>query len=154
MPRVVRRRRIAAPVRKIWDVVSDPHHLPRWWPRTARVENVKGAAASPGTLWTQVLQTKDGRGVRADYRCLGSTEDETIVFEQLVEGTPFERVLRSSKIEVQLAPDGEQTEVALSQEQKLRGLSRFGSPLMRRASGRILNEALAGLDDAIGEGPR
>jgi uncharacterized protein YndB with AHSA1/START domain len=153
MPRVVRRRSIAAPARKIWDVVSDPHHLPRWWPRTARVENVKGAAASPGTVWTQVLQTKDGRGVRADYRCLGSSEDESFAFEQLVDGTPFERVLRSSTIEVRLSPQEGRTEVALSQEQKLRGLSRFGSPLMRRASGRILNEALEGLDDAVGEQP-
>ena len=149
MPKVARRRRIAAPVRDVWEVVSDPYHLPRWWPRTTRVENVSGAG-TPGTVWTQVLETKDGRGVRADFRCLSSDVNERFSFEQLLDGTPFERVLRASKTEVRLEPGTEGTRVTLAQEQKLRGLSRFGAPLMRRASGRILDDALAGLDEALG----
>ena len=150
MARVTRRRRIAAPVRDVWAIVSDPHHLPRWWPRTARVEDFAGEAR-PGALWTQVLQTKDGRGVRADYRCVDAAEDERFACEQLLEGTPFERVLRSSRIEIRLEPEGEQTDVALTQEQGLRGLSRFGAPLMRRASGRTLADALEGLERALSE---
>ena len=35
-------------------------------------------------------------------------------------------------------------------EQTLRGLSRLGSPMMRRATGRILDEALDGLERAVG----
>jgi uncharacterized protein YndB with AHSA1/START domain len=146
--RTARRRRIAAPVGEVWDVVSDPHHLPRWWPRTSRVENVKGSGR--GAVWTQVLETKQGKPVRADYRCLSSAENERFIFDQELENTPFERVLRSSTIEIRLSPDGEETAVELAQEQKLRGLSRFGAPLMRRASARILDQALADLDATLG----
>ena len=38
MPEVTRARTVAAPRERVWDLVSDPFHLPRWWPSTARVE--------------------------------------------------------------------------------------------------------------------
>ncbi len=47
-------------------VVTDPYHLPRWWPNTQRVENVSEGDPADRS-WTQVLVTRDGRGVRADY---------------------------------------------------------------------------------------
>lgn len=152
MPKVVRRRRVAAPASDVWRVISDPEHMPRWWPRTSRVENVRGSG--PGASWTQVLETRGGRGVRADYRCIAAEENERFAFEQEVEGTPFEKVLRASAIEVRLAPDGDETEVELTQQQKLRGLSRFGSPMMRRGSRKILAAALRGLDQAFGGGAK
>lgn len=152
MPKVVRRRRVAAPAGDVWRVISDPEHMPRWWPRTSRVENVRGSG--PGASWTQVLETRGGRGVRADYRCIAAEENERFAFEQEVEGTPFEKVLRASAIEVRLAPDGDETEVQLTQQQKLRGLSRFGSPMMRRGSRKILAAALRGLDQAFGGGAK
>jgi uncharacterized protein YndB with AHSA1/START domain len=151
MPKVTRRRMIDAPARSVWNVVSDPYHLPRWWPRTARVESVKGAGA--GAMWTQVLETKDGRAVRADYRCTDAEDDSRFAFEQLVEDSPFERVLRSSTTEVRIEPAATGSEVSLIQEQKLRGLSRFGAPMMRRASGRILDGALEGLETAVAGEP-
>lgn len=147
MPRVVRRRRLGAPPGEIWSVVSDPYHLPRWWPRTKRVENVTGGAPS-GRRWTQVLETRDGRGVRADYRCVSAAAEERYIFEQMIEGTPFAGILRSARTEVQLHPDRGGTRVSLASEQKLRGLSRLGGFMMRRATGRMLSEALAGLERA------
>ena len=70
------------------------------------------------------------------------------VFEQTVEGTPFERFVKRARTEIQLkAQDGE-TDVTMSLDRRLRGLSRLGSPMMRRAIGRTLNEALAGLETA------
>ena len=52
MPKVVRRRSLAASAPDVWRVVADPEHLPRWWPRTSRVENVhgsgEGALLDPG----------------------------------------------------------------------------------------------------------
>ncbi len=98
-----------------------------------------------------MLETKRGSGVRADYSCPEAAENERLVFEQDIEGTPFERVLRASRIELHLQPEGEQTAVAMTQIQKLRGLSRLGSPMLRRATGRILGEALDGLDEALGK---
>lgn len=152
MPRVTRKRRIDASPRAIWSVVSDPYHLPRWWPQTQRVENVSSGAPK-GRKWTQVLETKDGRGVRADYRCVSAASDERYVFEQLIEGSPFERILKSSRTEIHLSPEGAGTSVTMRNEQKLRGLSRMGGFMMRRATGRKLSQALDGLDGATGSGP-
>jgi uncharacterized protein YndB with AHSA1/START domain len=131
----------------VWPVVSDPYHLPRWWPRTKRVENVTSGAPT-GRRWTQVLETRDGRGVRADYRCVSAASEERYVFEQMLEGTPFSGILRSARTEIRLQPQNGGTEVSLASEQKLRGLSRLGGFMMRRATGRTLSEALLGLDRA------
>jgi uncharacterized protein YndB with AHSA1/START domain len=148
--RVTRRRTISAPPERVWALVSDPYSLPRWWPRTSRVESVDVKPGGKRSQWTKVLQTAEGRGVRADYRCLSSAEGERYVWEQQLEGTPFERHLRSSKIEVGLRGEGGSTEVSLSSEQRLRGMSRLGSPMMRGAQGKILEAALDGLEQALG----
>jgi uncharacterized protein YndB with AHSA1/START domain len=146
--RVVRRRRIAAPASALWSVIADPYHLPRWWPNTQRVENVSGGEASAGVSWTQVLETKDGRGVRADYRCVDASEGERYVFEQTVEDTPFERFVKRARTEIELAPRDGETDVTMALDRRLRGLSRLGSPMMRRAVGRTLDAALSGLESA------
>jgi uncharacterized protein YndB with AHSA1/START domain len=145
MARVVRRRRIAAPASALWDVITDPYHLPRWWPNTQRVENVSEGAPAQRS-WTQVLGTRGGRGVRADFRCIDSSAGERYVFEQTVEGTPFEKFVRRARTEIELAPQNGDTEVTMALDRRLRGLSRLGSPMMRRAIGRTLNEALDGLE--------
>jgi uncharacterized protein YndB with AHSA1/START domain len=150
MPRVTRRRTISASPQEVWELVSDPYSLPRWWPRTSRVESVDLKPEGRRSQWTKVLQTAEGRGVRADFRCLSSAEGERYVWEQQLEGTPFERHLRSSKVEVALRGGEGTTEVSLSSEQKLRGLSRLGSPMMRGGQGKILDEALDGLERALG----
>jgi uncharacterized protein YndB with AHSA1/START domain len=146
---VVRKRRVPAPVGQVWSIVSDPYHLPRWWPRTQRVENVSEGGQPRGAKWTQVFETKDGRGVRADYRCVSAARDERYVYEQELEGTPFARILRAATTEIQLSAKDGDTEVTLALNQRLRGLSRLGSPMMRRATGRILSEALSGLEGAL-----
>ena len=151
MARVVRRRRIAAPVNAIWTVVADPYHLPRWWPQTQRVENVS-EGQDPGRSWTQVLGTKDGRGVRADYRCVESNPQERYVFEQSLEDTPFERFVKRARTEISLATHDGETDVTLALDRRLRGLSRLGSPMMRRAIRRTLDEALTGLEAAASGG--
>lgn len=149
MPRVVRRRRIPAPASAIWSVISDPYHLPRWWPGTSRVENVT-AGEPKGRKWTQVLETRDGRGVRTDFRCTSAAQDERYLFEQLVEDTPYAKTLKSATTEIYLEPEGAETQVVLARELKLRGLNRFGGFMFRRATGRILNDALNGLERALG----
>jgi uncharacterized protein YndB with AHSA1/START domain len=147
--RVTRRRRIAAPRQQIWELVADPYSLPRWWPRATRVESVDGEPGVEGSQWTTVLQTAEGRGVRADYRCAESTAGERYIWEQQIPGTPFERHLRRSGLEIGLEDAGAGTEVRLTAAQTLRGLSRLGSPLMRRGQGALLDEALDGIERAL-----
>jgi len=149
MAKTSRRRTIAAPVAEVWELVSDPYSLPRWWPNTSRVENVERGGQRRGE-WTKVLETTEGRGVRADYRCLSSSRPQRYVWEQRLAGTPFERHLKQSEIKIELAEEDAGTEVAITSEQTLRGMSRLGSPLMRRGQGEILDEALDGIERVLG----
>jgi len=147
--RVTRKRTIEAPIADVWKLVSDPHSLPRWWPRTGRVENVEGSGGRR-TRWTKVLETAEGRGVRADFRCVSSAEKERYVWEQELEGTPFERHLKGLQVEVRMRERDGGTEVSVSEEQSLKGMSKLGSPLMRKARGDVLDEALDGIERALG----
>jgi uncharacterized protein YndB with AHSA1/START domain len=152
MPRISRSRVIAEQPERVWELVSDPHSLPRWWPRTTRVEDVRGDDGKRAQ-WTAVLQTERGTGVRADYRCTGSTAGERYAWEQQVAGTPFDRILRASSLEIALAAGDGGTRVTLTSDEALRGLSRLGSSMMRGASRRRLDEALDGIERAlIGDG--
>ena len=148
MPRVTRKRTISAEPEDVWALVSDPYNLPRWWPRTVRVESVQGSGA--GAEWTNVLGTAEGRGVRADFRCHEAVEEQRYGWEQQVEGTPFARHLSGSNVEIALRPEGGGTAVELRSSQSLRGLSRLGSPMMRRGQASTLEEALDGIERALG----
>jgi uncharacterized protein YndB with AHSA1/START domain len=143
VPTTRRGRTLDAPLGAVWKVVSDPHHLPRWWPRAARVEDVSDER------WTLVLATARGRAVRADYRLVASEPPCRRRFAQEVEGTPFERLLYSSEVEITLAEAGGGTEVMLELSQRLRGVSRLGGFMFRGAARRTLDEALESLERAV-----
>jgi len=149
MPRVSRKRVIDASRERVWELVSDPHHLPRWWPRAVRVEDVHEAPGGRRSRWTTVLETERGTGVRADYRCTSAAAGERYVWEQGIEGTPFEKILRSASLEIHLQGRNGSTEVTLASSERLRGLSRLGSPMMRRAIRRRLEQALDGIERAL-----
>ncbi len=152
-------------------MLGDPHHLPRWWPRVNRVEAVEDDA------FTEVLIGPSGKVVRADFKLLEVIGPQRIVWSQQVQGTPFERVLKSAETEVLLAEagggdardgeeyvgDGPATEVTIELRQELQGfrgsgalslrlsgISRFGSPLVRRAALSTVEEALDGLERIVG----
>ncbi len=146
MPTARRSRTIAAPAQELWDVIRDPHHLPRWWPRVTRVEDVEDGA------FTEVMRTRKGKLVRADFRVAACEEVErTLVWEQLLEGTPFARVLRSAETELRLqARSTHTTAVTIELRQALSGVSRFGGYMMRRAARATLEEALDGLERIVG----
>ena len=104
-------------------------------------------------LRTLVLGTKKGRGVRADYRVTSAARGERYVWEQRVEETPFEKIVRSAEVAISLEPHDEATAVTLTTSERLKGLSRLGAALMRGAAKRRLDDALEGIDRAlVGEG--
>jgi uncharacterized protein YndB with AHSA1/START domain len=150
-------RTIAAPAEELWEVIRDPHHLPRWWPRVKRVENVDGDA------FTEVMTTAKGKLVRADFRLVHLAEDARhLRWEQRVQGTPFEHVLKAAETDVLLTPVPASapprlgtepqgglgaTEVTIELRQTLNGLSvRFGGFMVRRAAAATVQEALDGLE--------
>ena len=158
MPTARRTRTIAAPVDELWSIVSDPHHLPRWWPRVARVEDVAQGA------FTEVMKTAKGKTVRADFDVVEADEQQrSLIWSQRVAGTPFARLLRSAETEVRLAdarpaaslaaatdePQGRDaaTTVTIELRQALSGFfPRFGAFMVRRAAAATIDEALEGLE--------
>src|SRR3954469_20117104 len=98
MPTVRRSRFVMAPPERAWSIVSDPHHLPRWWPMVERVENVRRKE------FTQVLRSKKGRTVRQDFR-LAKEGRRSRRWEQSLEGTPFERFLALNAITMAVEAD-------------------------------------------------
>lgn len=147
MPRVSRTRTVAVEPGRVWGLVADPHNLPRWWPRAVRVEDVRGAGGE--ARWTAVLATDRGAPVRADFRCTGRTAETRFAWEQEVEGTPFERVFKAVRLELALAREGAGTEVTLTSDESLRGVSRLGSSMIGGAARRRLDEALDGIERAL-----
>ncbi len=157
-----RSRTIAAPVEELWAVVRDPHHLPRWWPRVTRVEDVAEGA------FTEVMRTKKGNTVRADFDVTHVDDAEhVLIWSQRVEGTPFAHVLASAETELRIAPaarggsgasraDGAASEVTIELRQQLVGFSmglgrisgsaRFGGYMVRRAAAATIDDALDGLE--------
>jgi uncharacterized protein YndB with AHSA1/START domain len=146
MARTRRTRTIAAPVDELWALISDPHHLPRWWPRVTRVEVVKGDA------FTEVMKTSRGRVVRADFTLTATDRARgQLRWEQQVAGTPFARVLRTAVTEIGLEPVAEGTLVTIELRQTLSGIfPRIGSWMVRRAREVTVDGALDGLERISG----
>ena len=137
-----RHRVIPTSADELWDVVRDPHHLPRWWPRVSRVEAVEAGA------FTEVLKTAKGKLVRADFKQVSCDEvARRLCWSQELEGSPFAGLLASAETEVQLAPSGAGTDVTIELRQALTGFfPRFGGYMVRRAARATLDEALDGLE--------
>jgi carbon monoxide dehydrogenase subunit G len=144
MPVASRSRTVAATPEDVWRVVGDLHHLARWWPRCERVEAVDRGR------FTQVMRTKKGRPVRADFRVTEVDWGKRHSWAQEVAGTPFERFLALNETDVELMPADDGTVVTITQRQKLKGMSRVGGGVMlKRATKKQLDEALAALDGLV-----
>jgi len=146
LPTVRRTRTIAAPAQELWETIRDPHHLPRWWPRVSRVEDVTENA------FTEVLNTAGGKAVRADFTLVESDEAaRRLCWEQRLEGSPFARLLKAAETEVWLEQAGGEAElgtsVTIELRQALNGFfARFGGYMVRKAAASTLEQALDGLE--------
>lgn len=148
MPTARASRRIAAPAQELWELINDPHHLPRWWPRVSSVEDVEGSE------FTEVMRTARGKIVRADYSVMACNPAAwTVTWRQRVEGTPFARLLSAAETELTLSPDAgagvgtAATDVTIEVRQTLTGFfPRFGGWMVRRAAADTIEQALDGLE--------
>jgi len=147
VPQVTRERTVSAPAETVWRVVSDPYAFARWWPHVVRVEEVTDHA------WTKVLRTPSGKTVRADFTRTEIEPERRVAWRLELEESPFERIFSSAVTEVELlSGDGDTTRVAITSTEKLRrGRFRVGGGfIVGRAARRRLDEALAGLERAVG----
>ena len=140
---MTRSRTVPIPLDDVWAVVGDPHHLPRWWPLTERVEAVDPQA------WTSVLRSDRGKVVRADYRVEEHEPPRRRAWSQAIEGTPFEKVITERRVEVRVEPAEAGSTVTLELRQRSRKLGRFGDLVLRGPAGRELDAALAQLAEAL-----
>ncbi len=148
MPTTRRTRTVAAPAGEVWELINDPHHLPRWWPRVARVEAVERDA------FTEVLASPRGRLVRADFQVRADERALVLRWAQQIEGTPFARVLSAAETELRLQPNGTATDVTIELRQALKGIfPHLGASRVRRAARATLEEALDGLERIVGGAP-
>ncbi|MDQ3676915.1 MAG: hypothetical protein M3401_08955, partial [Actinomycetota bacterium] len=97
--------------------------------------------------FTQVPTTNKDASVRADSCVVESSPPAVRRWAQELVGSPFERILALSETEIRLERDGERTRVLMSRDQRLRGIARFGAPMVKRAS--ALEEALSALDALV-----
>jgi uncharacterized protein YndB with AHSA1/START domain len=145
-----RTRVLAAPLAEVWEVLEDPHQMPRWWPSVERMEGVED------DRFTLVFKTRRRRTVRADFRVLaseppgGEYTSGHRTWTQEVAGTPFEPVLHESITEVAVESADGGTRVTIAQRQRLRGYSKTGALAMRSATAKRLDEALDGLERILG----
>jgi uncharacterized protein YndB with AHSA1/START domain len=146
VPTASRSRIIPAPLEDLWAVIADPHHLPRWWPRVTRVEDVEG------NEFTEVMRTAKGKLVRADFELVEADEGaHSLLWRQRLAGTPFGRLLSSAETRVSLARADGGTSVSIELSQTLTGiLPRLGSYMVRRAAAATVEEALDGLERISG----
>ncbi len=142
---VTRRSRVVAASRKeVWELVGDPYHHPRWWPRVQRVEGVTARG------WTNALVSSRGNTVRTDWVVEVNEEPTRRRWSQEVVGTPFERLFKRNAIEAQLdhAESGF-TRVTLTYDQKPRGVARLLPFMLKRPMAKQLDEALTNLAAAV-----
>ena len=145
-----RTRVLAAPLVEVWEVLEDPHQMPRWWPSVERMEGVED------DRFTLVFKTRRRRTVGADFRVLasepagGEYTSGHRTWTQEVAGTPFEPVLHESVTEVAVESADGGTRVTIAQRQRLRGYSKTGALAMRSATAKRLDEALDGLEGILG----
>ncbi len=133
--RARRSRALSVPGEKVWDVVSDPYQMPRWWPRVTRVETVDALG------WSTILASPRGRDVRADWRLCVSEAPSRRRWAQELEGSPFARLFVLNEVEVRVSDEVVEIEI----EQRVRGWARLAPFLVRRAAKKVADEALDGL---------
>lgn len=136
---------LAAPQHQVWRQISDPFELPKWWPKVVRVESHSSDS------FTEVLTTEKGRDVRADFKIVATDAPHHWSFVQELEDSPFEAVLRSARTTVTLEDAGNgATTLSLTVERRLRGVGRFGGPMMKKAAKTQLTHALERLGEIHG----
>lgn len=143
MPTTRRTRTVPPPPEEVWRVVGDPEHQARWWPKVTRVESVHQGS------FTRVYATAKGKPVRADFTVTEIDAPHRRRWTQQLAGTPFERFVKSAEELVVLEPSHQGTIVTLEVRQKLRGLSRFGGFMVKRATRRQIDEALDALESLL-----
>ncbi|MCK9248736.1 MAG: SRPBCC domain-containing protein [Solirubrobacteraceae bacterium] len=142
---------IDATAEEVWHLVSDGRRIVAWWPKAERAEDVQGGR------FTLVLRSSRGVPVRLDWRIVEARRPRLLQLEQDIAGTPFERALSHSRVEIALeATDDGRCRASLTVDRGLQqrgvGVKLLGRRASRRHARELLDRlahvAAAGDDDA------
>ena len=141
---------------RVWELVADPHNLPRWWPETVRVEDVAGIArrASAAASRRSSRRARDA----------ASAPTSAAPARPPASGSSGSRrsTARRSRAScaapmLELRLDAEErigSRVTLEAPSALRGLSRLGAPMMRGRDRAPLDDGARRDRDALCRRPR
>ena len=140
MPKIAISRLIDCEPSKAWALAGDPGKLQRWWPRVDRVDR-----PAPGRATRWVVSAR-GRAVAMTYELSQGASDRSLVWSQVVAGTPFAKSVRSSTELISVEPDGGGSLVRLSIDRRMKGSARLGGPIIARAQRQELSKAMDSLE--------
>lgn len=156
MPRVSRNLEIPVAIDLVWDFVSRPGNLAKWWPRVIRVEGIVGQPGTRGLTWTSLLEADSGRRVRLDFRATGADPPRAFSWIQELADTRFEQHLKRQEYLIHLEGATGGTVLELTAETDLKGTAKLASLTLRKSQGKVLERALVDLrknlapDDSAG----
>ena len=125
-----------------WSLAADPSRLGRWWPEVDRVDRPTEGS------YTRWVRSPRGRAVPMSFSLVSLEPNRSIAWEQLLEGTPFAKAVRSSVESIAIAGE-DPTVIELSIRRKLRGTARLGWPFIVRGQRRELSAAAGNLKRAL-----
>jgi uncharacterized membrane protein len=127
--------RIAAPSRRVWELLADHEGMPAWMPVREVVRRRPGRPEANGVGARRVVRAS---GLAIEERITAFEPERRLVYE-VVEGAP----VRDHRGEVLLEPDGDATRVRW--RVSLRPLVPGTGWLLRRIVGRLVGRGLEGL---------
>ncbi len=145
MPRVSRSLEVPVAIESVWDFVSRPGNLAKWWPRVIRVEGVVGQAGTTGLSWTSLLEADSGRRVRLDFQATKADPPNAFGWTQELASTQFEKHLKRQDYMILLDDRAGGTAIELVAETDLKGSAKLASLTLRKSQGRVLDRALSDL---------
>lgn len=142
---------VSRPVEEVFAYVTEVRNLPAWWPRVLRVEGVSDTPMVEGGIWTKVLEAGSGRRLRLDYTCVEMGAPSLIAWTHELRDTGLENHLRSQSTRIELTGIEGGTEVRITADADLKGTAKLVSPAMKKEQRRMVEGAISGLTDALGE---
>jgi uncharacterized protein YndB with AHSA1/START domain len=149
LPRVSRKVELPVGIGSVWEFVSNPGNLPRWWPRVVRVEGVVGRSGTATLSWTSLLEADSGRRVRLDFEATNCDPPVQFSWCQELTGTQFEKHLRRQEYSIRLEGSQDRTVLELVAETDLKGSAKLATLNLRKSQGQVLDRALADLHETL-----
>jgi uncharacterized protein YndB with AHSA1/START domain len=87
-PTIAMSRVYDAPRARVWDAITQPEHVRRWWGGAGVTNPVCDMDLRPGGNWTHVMRFPDGREMQMNFVFVEIAQPERLVWDQAGSGEP------------------------------------------------------------------